>query len=478
MAATRVASIALFLVAALLRIHNAWVALPLSGYDGPYHAAYIGILHFEGRVPLQHESWSTFHPPLYYALCDLIWRLLPGGWEPHTVLFTLRLVNVAFSLALGLAVYRSARLLFPDREHLALYALALVLFVPMHVGPSVQIGNEMAATSLSALSVLLLLRALAGPEDRWRPVALGALLALALLSKFSAAVVAIAAIGTLAVQGIARSGWRPGALRAPAVTGLVVLLATAPYFGRNLLHYGTPSLVHVDLSANAMRRSGFGEPRPWHSYTAFHTDILRDPSSRHPRAVRAVWPVTFATTWFDVHHTVIDPRHPWSRRFAPFLFSCGALISALSLVGLGALWTRRVRPAVPFATLSLSMLSFLALAAYVAFTHRVATFSVLKGIYLDPALAAFCLFAAVGFDLMARLTRATRHLVHAFLALFVASVVTLFWIGGLAPMALSPAPFYLRAYSDAPTQRAFDYFVGRGPRGGRRPGGGRPSGPP
>ena len=37
----------LFASAAILQVHNAWVALPLSGFDGPGHATYIGILHFE-----------------------------------------------------------------------------------------------------------------------------------------------------------------------------------------------------------------------------------------------------------------------------------------------------------------------------------------------------------------------------------------------------------------------------------------------
>jgi hypothetical protein len=60
-------------------------------------------------------------------------------------------------------------------------------------------------------------------------------------------------------------------------------------------------------------------------------------------------------------------------------------------------------------------------------------------------------------------TRAVR-------AVWPATFATTWWLGS--------APFDLRAYSDAPTQRTFDYFVGRGPRGGRRPEGGRPAGVP
>jgi hypothetical protein len=46
----------------------------------------------------------------------------------------------------------------------------------------------------------------------------------------------------------------------------------------------------------------------------------------------------------------------------------------------------------------------------------------------------------------------------------VAAVAALFWIGGLAPLSLNPAAFYLAAYNDPPTQRVYDYFVGVRPR--------------
>lgn len=457
----RAVPLALLLVSALLRVHNAWVASPLSGYDGPYHAAYIGILHFEGRFPLQDESWSTFHPPFYYALCAAVWELLPDAWGPHAVLFALRLVNVAFSLALGWAVYRSARLLFPERPRLPTYALAIVLFLPMHVGPSVQIGNEMAATSLGGLALLLLWLCLAKPEDRRRPLALGAVLALALLSKFSVGVIALTALAALAAQGVTRAGWRLAALRNAALAGGVLLLLTAPYFGRNLVHFGVPSLVHVDVSADVMREAGFGRPRPWRDYVRLHADVLRDPGSRHPRITSSVWPVTFATTWFDIHHTVIDHTSPWSRRLAPLLFAFGAILTGFALLGIVALWRGSPRAAVPFATPALTLLTLLALLAFVAFTRRVANFSVLKGIYLDPAVVPVCLFAAVGLDRAAERAALVRHAVHGALASFVALVTALFWMGGLSPMALEPAGFYLQVYSDPPTRRTFEYFLKR-----------------
>ena len=49
------------------------------------------------------------------------------------------------------------------------------------------------------------------------------------------------------------------------------------------------------------------------------------------------------------------------------------------------------------------------------------------------------------------------------LASFAVCVVLIFWQGGLAPMRVNPADFYLRDYSDPPTLRAFRFFNGREP---------------
>jgi hypothetical protein len=87
----------------------------------------------------------------------------------------------------------------------------------MHVGTSVHIGNEMAATSLSALSVRSCCACWRIPKAGSRSARRAAGAGAALL--FSAALVALAAVGTLAILGVARCGWRPRALRLPAVTG-------------------------------------------------------------------------------------------------------------------------------------------------------------------------------------------------------------------------------------------------------------------
>ena len=459
MSAGRIALICAFAVAALLRLHNAWVALPLSGFDGPYHAAYIGIIHLDGRIPLGHESWSTYHPPLYYALCALLWKLLPESAGPHAVLFALRLVGVFAGLSIGLAVYRCARLLFPERPGIARYATVLVLFLPMLVGPASVIGNEILTAALAAWSVWWLLRCLAEPHALGCIFALGVCLGLAILSKFNALSVLGAAGVALLVRGVRSEGLRIRALRAPALVGLTVLCVSGGYFARNVLHYGTPLLLEVDLSADVMGRQGYGVSRPIRHYFTLHPDLLWNPADRSERVRRAVWPATFASVWFDLHGSQLSVQSDWGTRLARVLFGCGALFSVVALLGALALAQRRVRCALPLGGTVLALVAGFALASFCLLTRQVATFSVLKGTLLAPGVVAFAIATGVGCDGLARSGVAAARALWGVGVLFIASVCAILWVGWLAPTGVSPAVFYLQAFSDAPTRRVVDYFL-------------------
>jgi hypothetical protein len=479
--APRVALLCLFAAASVLRVHNAWVTPPLAGFDGPYHAAYIGIIFLEHRWPLSQEGWSTNHPPLYYALSALVWSLLPDRWGPHAVLFCLRLVNVAAGLAIGFAVLRSARLLHPERPWLAVQAAGLALFLPMLIGPSSELGNEILTAALCALAVPLWLRCLSEPDSRWRALALGGVLGLAVLSKLNATAVVAAAGLTLIARGFQTRGLRLAALEIPALVGAAVLLVSGVFFARNLTYYGKPFLTEVALSAQVMAPSGYGKPRELASYLRLTPDLLLDPTDRSPRATGAVWPATFASVWFDIHGSVIRVQSEWGLRFARILFGYGAVICALGLFGFAAMLGRRAQPSVPLGAAALLALALLCLASYVVFTRQVATFSTLKGTLLAPGVTAFAIAAALGGDLVARRGRLAARALAVFGASFVLAVAAIFWVGWLAPTGVTPAVFALRTYSDEATRRVARYFIWGEPletRARRLPGGAAPAPPP
>jgi len=448
-----------FLLAAAVRVHGAWSAPPLSGFDGPYHAAYIGTLFFDGRIPLMDEGWSTDHPPLYYALCALVWRLLPSDASSHAVLFALRLVNVVAGLGLALAVHATARRIAPDRPHLRDAAAFLALFVPMLVPPSFLLGNEILSAALCAAATLVLVRLLESPGSAATAVALGAVLGLAVDTRLSALTVVGSAAAVLLFAGLREPALAPVRIRS-AVIVLVAFVSIAGWvFFRGWTESGDPLMTQNSVETREMIKQGYGPPRSIGSYLSFRPDVLIDLGDRSSAAREPVWPLTFASIWFDAHGTTLDVRKPWARRMAPPLFLFGAFVTLCAGLGMSEVMRGRRRSQVPLAMLALGLQLVATLAAYLLFTRQVATWSALKGTYLSSATSAFAIFAGIGIDRLASLGRGAAIAITAGLALAAGLVSAVFWIGWLAPLPFEPALAYRLVYTDPPTERVIEFFL-------------------
>lgn len=449
----------LFVAAIGLRLHGAWVAPPLSGFDGPYHAAYIGILAFEDRMPLPNEGWSTDHPPLYYAVSSLLWKSMPDRASAHTILVALRGLNVLAALGLGLAILASARLLSPTRPQRAVAAVAVALFVPMLVPASFLLGNEILAAALCAAALLVLLRCLSvGASLRWAAL-LGAVLGLGVLTKASVLILVAVALPILWARSRAEGGALRAGLAPVVVATLVFLTVCGWWFARNIVYTGELLITQNAAETREMGKQGYGPKRDPGAYVTLRPDALLDPADHSPRATAAVWPVTFASIWFDYHGTTLDVRRPAARRLAWLLYAFGLGWTVLAGLGIAAVVRRADGFRLPGAGAALLLLLGLTLASYVLFTWRVATSSALKGSYLSPGLPAFALLAGWGFDRVARAGRRARLAMAAALIAFVATVSAVFWVGW-APLPIDPASAYLLVYRDAPTDRVAAFFLG------------------
>ncbi len=115
---------------------NVWTVTPLSGYDGPGHAAYIFTILEEGRLPDPYQGWSTFHPPIYYVLAAGVWQLLePLG--PQAVVAGVRAIGAIALLCVGVIAFVGLLVPFivirftgPLHRHLLVAVLAFgALFV-------------------------------------------------------------------------------------------------------------------------------------------------------------------------------------------------------------------------------------------------------------------------------------------------------------------------------------------------------------
>src|SRR5687768_8561457 len=60
--------------------------VPLDfGPDEPMHMEYIHVLAYEHRLPIPQETHIVQHPPVYYVLMAIPWRLLHAGQRPLSI---------------------------------------------------------------------------------------------------------------------------------------------------------------------------------------------------------------------------------------------------------------------------------------------------------------------------------------------------------------------------------------------------------
>ena len=288
-----------------------WYSLVIPLGEAPDevpHFTYVRYLAQHGRLPDTSEEHEAFQPPLYYAAAaaltfwieddpdapfavrhnayydvadprspknlllhtaDESWPF--GGWALawHLV----RLLSIALGAVTVLAVYGLGRVLFPEAPAVALAMAGLLAFTPQFLFLSAVVNNDNAATAFSALILWQVAAVLHNARPGWhRPMVLGLLLGLGLLSKANVAVlVPIAGLavvlapatgagrqaGADGAAGERQAGRRGAALRAAAL-GLLVCFGVAAlvagwYFVRNWLLHGDPLGWNFVLETNARR---------------------------------------------------------------------------------------------------------------------------------------------------------------------------------------------------------------------------------
>ncbi|MCL6431484.1 MAG: glycosyltransferase family 39 protein [Anaerolineae bacterium] len=234
-----------------------------------------------------HEPPLYYAPPLYYSLAALLaapfspmedlpdlivpspcwergWGLVPGtspenknffahrfGEEASSstvrVLYVLRGLSLLLGVATLLALWRAARLLWPERPWLCVGALAIAALTPQFIATSSGVTNDSLTNLLFALAFAAGIAARRSGSGRgW--LALGGLAGLAMLTKQSGLM--------LLPLGMLMAAWREGNWRLRLRDALLFLgaaLATGGWwYGRNAVLYGEPSglathLVHVRL---------------------------------------------------------------------------------------------------------------------------------------------------------------------------------------------------------------------------------------
>lgn len=284
--------LAAFMVFALF--YNSTVPV-LEAPDEQWHVAYVKYIADGHGLPVESldrlDLQESHQPPLYYVLGalatfwidtsdysallvsnphwgyggrspdvdnrNLFMHQHPGERFPYRgAALAIHIVRVVSSLAGAITVasaYVLALVLYPGRRGLAVGTAALVAFNPQFLYLSASVNNDALVAALCAVALVLIAQVAGGQVERGRLLALGIVIALALLTKWSAIPLVAAALLALILVGgrwTEDRGARPPSSVLRGVTGRA-LLVLAPavllagwWFVRNVMLYGDP----LDLS--------------------------------------------------------------------------------------------------------------------------------------------------------------------------------------------------------------------------------------
>lgn len=350
-----------------LGLWNAHTFPPGKGYDAAADIAYADGL-FPG-FDLPAHTGEFHNPPLFYLLAGIVdWvGHSVGAGQPHDAT---QLLDVLFFVGTIFFVWRTARLLWPARERLALAAATFTALLPAAVRAAVMFHPEALDMFLATLAMYLCVRVSRSPYSTRLALLLGATLGAAQLVRTSALLVVAAVFAALLLAGHRR---------ALVIAAVLAVVIPAPWYARQWIVYGTPLPFNRPAPTTPLYAR-----RPLSFYIdPGLPDLFTHPY--RPHFVNEFIPTTYAELWGDYFGI-----WNWDARRAPSTLAkvqlslqsaLGVIPTILAIVGCAAL-VARIRRRRDLAIVGL--LPLFGLAGYLAFTVSYPSVDgdVLKATYL------------------------------------------------------------------------------------------------
>ncbi|MBM3988812.1 MAG: hypothetical protein FJ294_12745 [Planctomycetes bacterium] len=431
-----------------------------QGFDALGHLEYVEHVYRTWSVPYADQGWEMYQPPLYYFAAAGLWKLL--GVEPGSAaaLAALRMFGwLALCVQLAALAGTLWELFFEEREKLA-SGLLLAAAIPMQLYLFEYVTNESLAAMWISLALYCAVRILKRADTRSASHAvLGLLLGCALLTKFSALLVACGVVSLLAVGAALRPGPKLRAIaRGPALVALVALAVCAPYYANVHERFGSVLVWNLDESTGFAWWQDPGH-RSVADYTSFGESLARPLFS----ALHSVPDALFSTLWNDGMlggSARVDVRPPWDYAGLAALTVLSAPFSLVLLLGFALALRRWMRDG----ELGWSLIFGLAcvtLAALVSLTLDLPTFAQAKSVYASSVIAAVAVCAGLGFGALASGLGNAGWIVQGIVLGWACASYACFWTDGSArerapSAALVPARADLFAGAEGDADRALE----------------------
>jgi 4-amino-4-deoxy-L-arabinose transferase-like glycosyltransferase len=347
--------------------HGAFPELVAGCYNQEYLSTLISEK-FPDTLSIDGVCYEFHQPPLYYTLLVPVF-LATDGYLP-----LLRTVSLLFGAVTVVLAYYIGRTIYPTRPDVAIGAMVLTAFVPMHTAILASVNNDGLAGAILAAILLLLVRRLSLPATPTiiDDLLLGLLLGLALITKTTVYI----AVPLSGITLLYLSFFRRQALFRPllVVFGPALFIAL-PWYIRNAALYGGFDILGLqrhDVVVVGQLRS-----------SEFIADI------GHSQYLGNYLTTTFQSFWGQFGWMAV----PMDQRTYRFLLLV-MLVAGAGLLTYVATGWRSVISSIEKQMLSLLILSaLLTITAYVWYNLSFVQF---QGRYLFSAIIPFSILAAVG----------------------------------------------------------------------------------
>ena len=415
--------------------NNLWVVLswsgepgvaPPLGFDLSSHLEYIQYILERGGLPLAHEGWEMYQPPLYYLMASGLLACF-GQVTLDQAMAILRALNWAGGLLLVGALYESLRLLHPNETRRVLRGFLLGAFLPAQLYMTHYVSNEIWSAALASASIAVAIRILVrSPDSIGLHLLLGALMGAALLTKFSTVMVVAVIVAVLVGRRVVDGG-SSTVIALRTVGGMLAACAAVCgwHFLRVALRFGNPLIGNWDPQIGytwwqdpgyhtAGYYTGFGAALHRPVYSAFHS--FAD--------------AFYSTLWGDGMiggSALVEVRPPWDFGSMTAGYLLAILPTVAILVGTVAALAQLVRAPRAEGWLVLGVLGATAYGVFYM-TLRLPFYAQAKAFYGLSAFIPLAVLGSLGLGVLARRAPAAHAVFDVLLGVWAINAFVTFWI--------------------------------------------------
>jgi hypothetical protein len=418
----------IIVIVLVVNIHNVLTySHERSGFDWGGHVEYIRYVASKWRAPVATDGWEMFQPPLYYFLSAIIYRLFGGQAAEPGSLKAVQIMGMLSGVANACFVLLVLRKLFEKNYLVQILGFSVAAFLPMCFYMNPLISNEIFSGSVISLAICLLILYGFGKQVRiHHAIILGAAVGLALLSKYTAFFVFLAAAAVLTIRVLVNPSTRRREVRALAVFLVVVLAVSGWLYIRNLVRFHDPFIGNWDEESGYHYEQHHGY-RTLGFYMKFSSIFLHTPERGR---WSSFWDGKYGSMWTDIHGSFLNLSDEQANLYGSIIIYLALLPSVAILLGFYQSLESAFRSARCNPYLALVMVSVLTIISLISFTMEVPFFSTIKAFFYLSLLPAIAVFAGKGLYTMSRNLGRFRFIVYANLIVLYLFVIKLFWYRG------------------------------------------------